>query len=82
MPRSLTPVGQLGLTKPAKLLLPSGFPTPSASTRTVLSRLDHAAYVYAVYALCRESPHATQDSLPVCGLGFNGAGVPPAGLLS
>jgi hypothetical protein len=47
--------------------------------RYLLSRLDHAAHVPAVYALRRGSPHAAQDSLPVCGLGINGTGFPPAG---
>ena len=45
---------------------------------TGLSKLDHTAHVLAVYALRRESPHAAQDSLPVCGLGIDGTGFPPA----
>jgi hypothetical protein len=41
---------------PNQSMLPSGFPIPSATTRTVLSRLNHAAHMLAVYASRRESP--------------------------
>jgi len=37
-------------------MLPSGFSTPSATTRSVLSRLYHAACMCAVYASRRGSP--------------------------
>ena len=38
------------------LMLPSEFLTPSATTITVLSRLNHAAHMLAVYASRRGSP--------------------------
>lgn len=50
VPRSLTPVSCRALAETDKTVLPSDFSTSSAITKSGLSRLNHAAHWFAVYA--------------------------------
>jgi hypothetical protein len=56
MPRSQTPVGRHALADTDLAILPSGMTTPSAATNSSLSRLNHAARWFAVYASQPGSP--------------------------
>lgn len=72
MPRSPTPVERRCPGRTSSAVVPSVFPSTSASTREVISGLHHAAYGLAVYASQLRSPASTQDSLPAGDLALAG----------
>jgi hypothetical protein len=83
MPRSQTPAGRPALAFFGRIDAAFRLRHAVGPTTNPLSGLYHAAYSLAVYAswdgLLRRF---TQDSLPVCWLGFDRVGLSPTGLLT